>query len=124
MFHCTKVKERGLNVRTIGVTPEGNTHRYYIAWGQGKRKDSKIWKIRNETEGSHPGWNQWDWPPDAEENLGSQALKIPAPCVLLTLFPPWVTASRILAGNRKAELKLISFSSLLLFRDFLSLFFS
>ena len=34
--------------------------------------------------------------------------------------PPWVTASSFLAGNREAELKPTTFSSLLLFRVFLS----
>ena len=37
---------------------------------------------------------------------------------------PRVTTSRFLAGNREAELKPASFSSLLLFRVFLSLRFS
>ena len=40
------------------------------------------------------------------------------------MVPPWVTVSRLLAGNREAELKPITFSSLLLFRDFLSFLFS
>ena len=35
-------------------------------------------------------------------------------------FPPWVTTSRFLAGNREAELKPTTFLSLLLFRVFLS----
>ena len=40
------------------------------------------------------------------------------------IVPPWVTAPRFLAGNREAELKPTPFSSLLLFRDFLSFLFS
>ena len=57
--------------------------------------------------------------------LNSQPLTIPAPWVLLhigwsiTMVPPGVTASRFLAGNREAELKSNTFSSLLLFRVFL-----
>ena len=38
-----------------------------------------------------------------------------------SLVPPWVTASRFLAGNREVELKHTTFSSLLLFRYFLLL---
>ena len=34
------------------------------------------------------------------------------------MVPPWVTASRFLAGNTEAELKLTTFSSLLLFPIF------
>ena len=41
-----------------------------------------------------------------------------------SIVPSWVTASRFLAGNREAELKSTTFSSLLLFRDFLSFLFS
>ena len=58
--------------------------------------------------------------------LSSQPLTIPAPQVFLRvgwsilLVPPWVTASRFLAGNRVAELQPTTFSSLLLFRVFLS----
>ena len=40
------------------------------------------------------------------------------------MVPPWVTASHFLVGNREAELKLSTFSSLLLFCDFLSFLFS
>ena len=42
----------------------------------------------------------------------------------IPLVPPWVTASRFLAGNRETELNPITFSSLLLFRVFLSFLFS
>ena len=38
----------------------------------------------------------------------------------IPLVPPWVTASRFLAGNREAELKPTTFSSLLLFHVFQS----
>ena len=41
----------------------------------------------------------------------------------IPLVPPWVTASRFLAGNREAELKLTAFSSLLRFRVFLCFLF-
>ena len=40
-----------------------------------------------------------------------------------SLVPPWVSASRFLAGNREAELKPTTFSSLLLFCVFMSLLF-
>ena len=40
------------------------------------------------------------------------------------MVPPWVIASHFLGGNREAELKPITFSSLLLFRVFLSFLFS
>ena len=40
------------------------------------------------------------------------------------LVPPWVNASHFLVGNREDELKLIHFSSLLLFCHFLSFLFS
>ena len=68
-----------------------------------------------------------------QSSLSSQPLTILAPQVLLCirwsiplvpLFHTWVTASRFLAGNREAELKPTTFSSLLLFPDFLSFFFS
>ena len=39
-----------------------------------------------------------------------------------SMVSPWVTASRFLAGNRNAELKPTTFSSLLLIRVFLSFF--
>ena len=61
--------------------------------------------------------------------LSSQPLTVPVPWVLLRvgcsllLVPSWVTASRFLAWNREAELKPITFSSLLLFCVFLSFFF-
>ena len=63
-------------------------------------------------------------------HLSSRPLTIPAPWVLLRigwsilLVPPWVTAFRFFAGNREAELKPTTFSSLLLFHIFLSLLFS
>ena len=41
-----------------------------------------------------------------------------------SMVPFWMTASRFLAENRKAELKPTIFSSLLLFRVFLSFLFS
>ena len=41
-----------------------------------------------------------------------------------SMVPLWVTASRFLTGNRKAELKLTTLSSLLLFRIFPSFLFS
>ena len=41
-----------------------------------------------------------------------------------SMVPPWVTASHFLAGNREAELKPATFSSLLLFLVFLSFLFS
>ena len=59
-------------------------------------------------------------------SLVPQPLTIPSPWVLLrvrwfiTLVPKWVTVSRFLAGNRDVELTLITFSSLLIFRVFLS----
>ena len=62
--------------------------------------------------------------------LSSQTLTVQAPWVhlrvgwLISVFPPWVIASRFLAGNREAEVKPITFFSLLLFRVFLSFFFS
>ena len=37
-----------------------------------------------------------------------------------SMIPPWLTASRFLAGNREANLKPTTFSSLLLFRVFMS----
>ena len=40
-----------------------------------KREVKRKWWVRSqpqETGGSHPGWNQGDRPPDAEENLGSR----------------------------------------------------
>ena len=47
------------------------------------------------------------------------------PCwVSYPLVPHWVTASRFLAGNREAEIKPTTLSSLLLFRLFLSFLFS
>ena len=63
-------------------------------------------------------------------HLPSQPLTIQAPQVLLRvewsipMVPSWVTVSRFLAGNRVAELKPITFSSLLLFRYFLSFLLS
>ena len=62
--------------------------------------------------------------------LSSQILTILAPWVLflvewfMGLVPPWVTASCFLAGNSEAELIHTTFSSLLLFRGFLSFLFS
>ena len=41
-----------------------------------------------------------------------------------SMVPPWVTTSRLLAGNREVELKPTTFSSLLLLRDFLYFLFS
>ena len=41
-----------------------------------------------------------------------------------SMVRPWVAASRFLAGNREAELKPATFSSLLLFIAFLSFLFS
>ena len=41
-----------------------------------------------------------------------------------SMVPPWVTASRFLAGNKEAELKPATFSSLLIFPVFLSFLFS
>ena len=41
-----------------------------------------------------------------------------------SMVPPWVTASRFLAGNSWAELKPTTFSSLLLFRVFFFSLFS
>ena len=41
-----------------------------------------------------------------------------------SMVPPWLTASRFLAGNTEAELKPTTFSSLLLFHNFLSFLFS
>ena len=41
-----------------------------------------------------------------------------------SIVPPCVTASRFLVGNREAELKPTIFSSVLLFRVFLSFLFS
>ena len=43
---------------------------------------------------------------------------------LSPLVPPWVTPSRILVENREAELKPTTFSSILLFRVFLSFLFT
>ena len=40
-----------------------------------------------------------------------------------SMVPPWVIAFRFLAGNKEAELKPSTFSSLLLFHVFLSLLF-
>ena len=57
----------------------------------------------------------------------SSVFEIPAPWVLLRLgryFPLFPKASHFLAGNREAELKLITFFSLLLFHDFLCFLFS
>ena len=59
---------------------------------------------------------------DATGSLGFLPRPVVYPPVLMV--PPWVTASRFLAGSRKAELKLPTFSSLILFRVFLSSFFS
>ena len=62
--------------------------------------------------------------------LSSQPLTITVSWVLLRvgwsihLAPPWVTASRFFVGNREAELKHTTFSSLLLLRVFLSFLFS
>ena len=44
--------------------------------------------------------------------------------VFIPLVPPWVTASRFLAGTREAEPKPTTFPLLLLFRVFLSFLFS
>ena len=62
--------------------------------------------------------------------LSSQSLTIPALWVFLrvgwsiSLVLPWMTASHFLVGNSEAELKPSTFSSLLLFRVFLSFLFS
>ena len=40
-----------------------------------------------------------------------------------SMVPPWLTASRFLAGTREAELKPTTFSSILLFHLFLSFLF-
>ena len=51
--------------------------------------------------------------------FSSQPLTIPAPWAFLRvgwsipLFPPWVTATRFLAGNREAELKMSDALSLI-----------
>ena len=37
----------------------------------------------------------------------------------LVAYPPWVTTSRFLVGNREGELKPTTFSSLILFHVFL-----
>ena len=65
-----------------------------------------------------------------QSRLSPQPLTVPAPWVILRvnwsipLVPPLVTPSRFLAGNGgEAELKLTTFSSLLLFRVFLSFLF-
>ena len=60
----------------------------------------------------------------------SQPLAILAPWIILhigwsiPLIPPWATASHFLVGNKKAELKLNTFSSFLLFYVFLSFLLS
>ena len=65
-----------------------------------------------------------------QSRLSSQPLTIMAPWVFLRirlsipLVPPWVTSSRFLSGNMKAELKLTAFTLLLLFCVFLSFLFS
>ena len=62
-------------------------------------------------------------------HLFSQPLTITDPWVFhrvgwpIHLVPPWVTASHFLAGNRETEQKPTTFSSLLLFRVFLSFLF-
>ena len=65
----------------------------------------------------------WNAPPvslvhpafDDTSSLGSPPRRV---------IPPWVTASRSLAGNREAEINPTTLSSLLFFRVFLSFLFS
>ena len=59
---------------------------------------------------------------DDTDSLGSFPRQViyPPGCMVL----PWVTAFRFLAGNGESELKSTTFSSLLLFRVFLSFLFS
>ena len=54
-------------------------------------------------------------------SLGSTPRQVVYPPA--SMVPPWVTASIFLPGNREAELKPTTFSSLLLFRVFLSFLF-
>ena len=61
----------------------------------------------------------------AFEDTGSLGSPLRQVVYLLgSMVPPWVTASRFLAGNREAELKPTTFSLLLLFRSFLPFLFS
>ena len=55
-------------------------------------------------------------------SLGSPPRQVVYPSS--SMVPLWVTASRFHEGNRKVELKSITFSSFLLFRVFLSFLFS
>ena len=61
-------------------------------------------------------------PFDDTASLGSPPRQVGYPPG--SLVSPWMTASHFLAGNREAQLKLTTFSSLLLFCDFLSFLFS
>ena len=59
---------------------------------------------------------------DETVSLGSPPRQVGYP--LGSMVPPWVNGSSFLAGNKEAELKPTTFSSLLLFRVFLSFLFS
>ena len=59
---------------------------------------------------------------DTTGSLGSPPRQVVNPPG--SMFPPWMTASRFLKGNREAERKPTTFSSLILFRVFLSFLFS
>ena len=59
---------------------------------------------------------------DDTDSLGSPPRQVVCPPGFMV--PPWVTVSRFFSANREYELKPTTFSSLLLFRVFLSFFFS
>ena len=59
---------------------------------------------------------------DVTGSLGSPLRQVVYPPI--SMVPPWVTASRLLAENRETELKPTTFSSLLVFCIFLSFLFS